>query len=474
MSEFGQRINEIEKNLQYVYCKVKNMGSNAVQSVSSASTFLSVNNTDPKNPTLNLSDGGFWKVGGNPNVTYSPDGRILSYIGGLNETTLGVVDYTKLTERLKDNERLKAIDSKLNDLQARQQQLYDDFSSGKITQAEFEQKQNELSQEAGVLYEQRTTVFNEEASKLKDVEGIQVLKVDSNKATFFKSVYTTNSVQSAYYSDKISIWETRLGFYENESYRYGYDGSEFIQHLKDINTTVRISSYQTMGNAPYSKDVVARYPNGTIAFLSSALDSSLKKFVSAPYSSGTPYFVTDKIPVFTNLQNADGDSTFNKQLVANGYGVVGIKSVDADTGTTKKSIVTQPVDAGLEGNDTNPYQVRIMTRVESDIRFISGTSGNGSISASNASYSTDKYVNIHENSVYMSVFTHEGINPNTGLQRYRVDIMIPVSKALVLSNKDTANDTIIKIQCENSAYKYELNGKIPAAIINRIITENLT
>jgi len=294
-----------------------------INSISSLTEDITVDDNDPKNPKINIPENTFWKVGGNPNATYSPDGRILSYIGGLNETRLGVVDLEKLNERLKDNPRIKAIDDSIASIQIKFQQLYDDFSSGKITQAEFEQKQNELNNEYGELNKQRTTVFNEEAAKLKDIEGIQVLKVDSNQATFFKSVNTTNGVQSAYYSDKISIWETRLGFYENGRYRYGYDGSEFIQHLKDINTTVRISSYQTMGNAPYSKDVVARYPNGTIAFLSSALDSSLKKFVSAQYSSFTPYFATDKIPVFTNLKNADGDHTFDKQLVIDANGIVG-------------------------------------------------------------------------------------------------------------------------------------------------------
>lgn len=51
--------------------------------------------------------------------------------------------------------------------------------------------------------------------------------------------------------------------------------------------------------------------------------------------------------------------------------------------------------------------------------------------------------------------------------------MIPVAKALILSNKDTVNDTLIKIQGQNNQYQFEINGKIPAAIIKRIITENL-
>ncbi|MDV4026819.1 hypothetical protein CMT52_21090 [Elizabethkingia anophelis] len=272
------------------------------------------------------SDESFWRVGGNPNTSYSPDGRILNYVGGLMQTVLGVVDYNKLTERLADNPRLKAIDDALNDIQIKQQQLYDDFASGKITAEEFNQKQEEFSREAQDLYQQRTVVFNEEAAKLKDVEGLQVLTLNNDSATFFKPVNTTNSIQATYYNDKISIWETRLGFYENSSYKYGYDGSEFIQHLKDLNTVARISSHQTMYNAAYSKDVVARYPNGTIAFLSSATNSSLSKFIQAPYNSGTAYFATDKPVVFTNLQNADGDSTFDKQVVINSYGMVGIKS----------------------------------------------------------------------------------------------------------------------------------------------------
>lgn len=173
------------------------------------------------------------------------------------------------------------------------------------------------------------------------------------------------------------------------------------------------------------------------------------------------------------LKNADGDLAFNKQLVVNANGIIGTKSANEAVNSIKKNIVTLPGEVSLDGNDTVPYKIRLMTRVESDIRFIPGTSGNGSISASNVSYSTDKYVHIHEKSVYMSVFTHEGINPNTGLQKYRVDVMIPAAKALILSNKDITNDTLIKIQCENSGYKYELNGKIPAAIIKRIITENL-
>lgn len=118
-----------------------------------------------------------------------------------------------------------------------------------------------------------------------------------------------------------------------------------------------------------------------------------------------------------DLRNVDGDPAFNKQLVINKNGEIGLKSAnEGESITIKKNIVTLPGDAGLEGNNTTLYKIRLITRVESDIRFISGTSGNGSISANNVSYSTDKYVHIHEKNVSMPVFTHEGINPNTGLK----------------------------------------------------------
>ena len=99
------------------------------------------------------------------------------------------------------------------------------------------------------------------------------------------------------------------------------------KYNNNIGYYIESSKYFTDQGGFFSSYWFSRSSSGRFVFSEKSFTSNLFKYDSAPYSSYETLFVVESPIVFPGLQNADGDSTFDREMVIDTNGVVGSRNL---------------------------------------------------------------------------------------------------------------------------------------------------
>lgn len=147
----------------------------------------------------------------------------------------------------------------------------------------------------------KTTTFN--------TDIVQDIDAYSNEFTTYSATFTNKDSADWFFINNRIILTNNKDKYNNN---IGY----YIESSKYFSSQGGFSSYW-----------FSRSSSGRFVFSEKSFTSNLFKYDSAPYSSYETLFVVESPIVFPGLQNADGDSTFDREMVIDTNGVVGSRNL---------------------------------------------------------------------------------------------------------------------------------------------------